>query len=78
LDCSLQRLWFPWAALSRSYYQQKVVLEAGAGLAFLTGAAAVTGLAWGCILMVRETQLAVHSLEEEARIRTSQKTGNPK
>ena len=61
-----------------SYYQQQVLLEAGAGLAFLTGAAAVTGLAWGCILMVRETQLAVHSLEEEARIRTSQKTGNPK
>jgi len=55
-----------------------VLLEAGAGLAFLTGAAAVTGLAWGCILMVRETQLAVHSLEEEARIRTSKKTGNPK
>jgi hypothetical protein len=49
-----------------------------AGLAFLTGASAVAGLACGCILMVRETQLAVRSLEEEARIRTAPKAVNPK
>ena len=36
-------------------------------LAVLTGASAVSGLCAGCVLMVRETQVAVKSLEEEAR-----------
>lgn len=62
-----------------AYYEQRSLLEAAAALAFLTGASAVAGLAWGCILMVRETQIAVHYLEEEARIRTHYKTpANPK
>ncbi len=52
-----------------SYYGQKLVFEAAAALAVLTGASAVLGLASGCVLMVRETQLAVHNLAEEAKTR---------
>jgi predicted Kef-type K+ transport protein len=54
-----------------AYYGQRLLLETGATLAVLTGASAVVGLVSGCVLMVRETQLAVRSLAEEARIRTS-------
>ena len=43
-------------------------IEGAAALAVLTGASAVMGLSLGCVLMVRETQLAVKSLEEEAKI----------
>ncbi|HXR33957.1 MAG TPA: DUF2721 domain-containing protein [Verrucomicrobiae bacterium] len=52
-----------------AYYGQKVLFEAGAGLAILTGASAVVGLSVGCTLMVHETRLAVQSLEEESRVR---------
>ena len=44
-----------------AYYGQLVLL------AILTGASAVFGLCAGCVLMVRETQLAVKYLEEEAK-----------
>jgi hypothetical protein len=57
-----------------AYYQQSVLFKVGAAFAVLTGASAVVGLAWGCVLMVRETQIAVQYLEEEARIRTQYKT----
>jgi Protein of unknown function (DUF2721) len=50
-----------------AYYGQKFLFEAAAGLAVLTGASAVLGLASGCVLMVRETQLAVKTLAEEAK-----------
>jgi len=51
-----------------SYYGQSVLFQGAAALAILTGASAVLGLTAGCVLMVRETQLAVRLLEEEARI----------
>jgi Protein of unknown function (DUF2721) len=50
-----------------AYYGQVVLFHAAAALAVLTGASAVFGLCAGCGLMVRETQLAVKSLEEEAK-----------
>jgi hypothetical protein len=52
-----------------TYYGQKFLFEVAAGLAVITGASAVVGLAVGCTLMVHETQMAVQSLAEEAEIR---------
>ena len=49
-----------------AYYGRPVLFHAAA-LAILTGASAVFGLCAGCVLMVRETQLAVKYLEEEAK-----------
>lgn len=57
------------AGSTAAYYGQKILFEAGAGLAILTGASAVVGLSMGCTLMVHETRLAVQSLEEESRVR---------
>jgi len=51
-----------------AYYGQRLLFEAGAALAVLTGASEVLGLAGGCVLMDHETQLAVQSLTEEAKI----------
>lgn len=51
-----------------TYYGQKVLFEVAAGLAVMTGASAVIGLATGCTLMVHETRLAVQSLNKEAEI----------
>jgi hypothetical protein len=56
-----------------AYYNQKLLFEAGAALAVLTGASAVLGLAGGCVLMVHETQLAVQNLAEEAKIRVGRR-----
>ena len=53
-----------------AYYNQKLLFEVAAAVAVLTGASAVAGLVSGCVLMVHETQLAVRSLDEEARIST--------
>jgi Protein of unknown function (DUF2721) len=50
-----------------AYYGQRFLFEAAAALAVLTGASAVVGLASGCVLMVRETQLAVRNLADEAK-----------
>ena len=50
-----------------SYFGHVVVFYSAATLAVLTGASAVFGLCAGCVLMVRETRLAVKSLEEEAK-----------
>jgi hypothetical protein len=50
-----------------AYYGQATFFRAAATLAVLTGASAVLGLCAGCVLMVRETQLAVKYLEEEAK-----------
>lgn len=52
-----------------AYYGQRPLFEAAAALAVLSGASAVLGLASGCVLMVRETQLAVQYLAKEAKIR---------
>jgi len=51
-----------------AYYRQRLVFEVAAGLAILSGALAVLGLAFGCVLMVHETQLAVRTLTKEAKI----------
>jgi hypothetical protein len=52
-----------------AFYGQRLLFELAAGLAVLTGASAVVGLAVGCSLMVHETRLAVQSLAAEAEIR---------
>lgn len=49
-------------------YYSRLLFKAAAVLAILTGASAVAGLAWGCVLMIRETRLAVQNLEEEAKV----------
>lgn len=49
------------------YYGEKFLFELAAAFAVLTGASAVVALAIGCVLMVRETQLAVQSLADEAK-----------
>jgi hypothetical protein len=49
-----------------SFLAQRVAFEAAAVLALLTGAFAVGALVFGCILMVRETRLALQSITEEA------------
>jgi hypothetical protein len=56
-----------------AYYGQRLLFQAAAGLAVLTGASAVLGLAFGCVLMVRETQLAVRSLAKEASIQLARR-----
>jgi Protein of unknown function (DUF2721) len=52
-----------------TFYGQRRLFEFAAGLAVITGASAVAGLAIGCTLMVHETRLAVQSLAAEAEIR---------
>jgi hypothetical protein len=54
-----------------AYYGRTLLFQIGAALGILTGASAVLGLCSGCVLMVRETQLAVRYLAEEAKIRSS-------
>jgi len=56
-----------------AYYSRSPLFELGAALAVFTGASAVIGLAWGCVLMIRETQIAVATLEKEAHLRTQYK-----
>ena len=43
--------------------------DVAALVALATGVAAVVGLSFGCIVMVRETRLAVQHLEDEATMR---------
>jgi hypothetical protein len=52
-----------------TYYGRNILFQLAAGLALVTGFLAVLGLASGCVLMVRETRLAVRNLAEEANIR---------
>lgn len=51
-----------------AFYGQRVPFLVAAALAILTGGAAVAGLSLGCAQMIRETQLAVKSLADEAAI----------
>src|SRR5713101_3655539 len=53
-----------------TYYGQRWLFQLTAGLALLTGAVAVVGLASGCALMVHETRIAVQNLAEEAKMHT--------
>lgn len=55
-----------------AFYGQRIVFQVAAGLAILTGGAAVAGLAYGCALMIRETRLAVRLLEDEAEMQIGQ------
>jgi hypothetical protein len=59
-----------------AYFGQKFLFELAAGLAVLTGASAVLGLAIGCSLMVHETRVAVQSLAKEAEIRVNERSPN--
>jgi uncharacterized protein DUF2721 len=51
-----------------AYYEYTNFFQTSAILAIVTGASAVASLATGSVVMVRETQLAVKSLEDEAKI----------
>ncbi len=53
-----------------AYYAHRLLFEACAGIAVLTGASAVAALCSGCALMIRETQLAVRTMGEEAKFLT--------
>src|SRR5262245_28340573 len=50
-------------------YRIEYGFDAAALVALATGVAAVVGLSLGCIVMVRETRLAVQHLEDEATMR---------
>ena len=52
-----------------AYYGLKFAFELTAALAILTGVSAVVALTTGSVVMVHETQLAVRSLGEEAKLR---------
>ena len=54
-----------------TYYGQRLLFQLTAGVALLTGAVAVVGLASGCALMVHETRLAVQNLATEAKMHVS-------
>lgn len=58
-----------------AYYGRRPFFEGAAALAVLTGTWAVLALSAGCVLMVRETQLAVRSLTEEAELRAKTPRG---
>jgi hypothetical protein len=51
-----------------AYYGQKLLFELTVALAVITGTSAVLGLAFGCVVMVHETQMAVQGLTEEAKL----------
>ena len=61
-----------------AYYGQAALFRAAAALAVLTGGSAVFGLCAGCVLMVRETQLAVKYLEEEAKTQAALHNPSPR
>jgi hypothetical protein len=61
-----------------AYYGQRLLFETMVALAVVTGTSAVIGLTAGCVLMVRETQIAVKNLTEEARILAALGTPAPK
>ncbi len=48
-----------------AFYDQRLAFRAAAAVGFGTGAFGVAGLVSGCLLMVRETRLAVQSVAEE-------------
>jgi Protein of unknown function (DUF2721) len=58
-----------------SYYGQRLLFEVAGGLALASGTSAVLGLAYGCVLMVHETQLAIRSLEKEAKMQAEHHLG---
>lgn len=61
-----------------AYYGQRLLFQVAGGLALASGASAVLGLAHGCVLMVRETQFAIRSLEKEAKMQAEHHLGLPR
>ena len=49
------------------YYGGRTAFQVAAGIAVLCGASAVISLVCGCVLMIRETQLAVKGLAYDAK-----------
>jgi len=49
------------------YYGGRSAFQTAAGIGVLCGASAVVALVCGCVLMIRETQLAVKGLAYEAK-----------
>jgi Protein of unknown function (DUF2721) len=49
------------------YYGQRSVFEIAAGTGVVFGSSAVIALVCGCVLMIRETRLAVKGLAQEAK-----------
>jgi len=61
-----------------AFYDQRVAFHAAAVVGLATGGLGVTGLVSGCMLMVRETTLAVQNLTKEAELaRTRYAGGQP-
>lgn len=59
------------------YYDQRIGFQIGAALGLAVGAFGVTGLVSGCVLMVRETRLALQSTTEEAMLASARYQGAP-
>ncbi len=53
------------------YFSEPAVFRIAAAIGVLFGASAVISLVCGCVLMIRETQLAVESLAREAKAHLS-------
>jgi hypothetical protein len=51
------------------YYGQRSVFQMAAAIGVVFGASAVIALVCGCVLMIRETQLAVKGLAYDAKAR---------
>ncbi len=51
-----------------AFFDQRVAFRAAAVVGLATGAFGVSGLVFGCMLMVRETRFAVQNLAEEAAL----------
>ena len=49
------------------YYGGRSVFQTAAGIGVVCGALAVVALVYGCVLMIRETQLAVRGAAYDAK-----------
>lgn len=60
-----------------SAYQQQLIFRAASILGLGSGIFAVAELVTGCVVMVRETRLAVRNLAEEAKLRSRERRQAP-
>src|SRR5262249_457081 len=51
-----------------AFYDQQFGFHAAAAIGLVAGVFAASSLVWGCVIMVRETRLAVHNLTEDAQL----------
>jgi uncharacterized protein DUF2721 len=51
-----------------AFYDQKLMFHAAAVVGLAIGVFGVTGLVYGCVLMVQETRLALRNIAEEAEL----------